>query len=285
MEQCCGPLAVDMIPGKHCDFITYLAKRARAQSAHVQSCSFLINELSCGPLAVEIVPGKHCDFRTYLTKRSRAQSLACLEVQYPDYGRVLWSPGNRNISRKAGSTAISSPTLPRERELSLQHAQGCSSLINEQRCGPLAVEIILGKHCDFSTYITKRARAQSLACLEVKYPDYGTVLWSPGSRNDSRKTLQFQHLSCQRARAQSAHVQRCSFLIVEQCCGPLAVEMFPGKISDFSTYLAKTASAQSGAFAEVQFPDYGSVLWSPGSRNYSRKALQFQHLSYQECEN
>jgi hypothetical protein len=39
------------------------------------------------------------------------------------------------------------------------------------------------------------------------------------------------------------HVQRFSFLIIEQRCGPLAVEIFPGNHSDFSTYLAKSARA------------------------------------------
>jgi hypothetical protein len=65
---------------------------------------------------------------------------------------------------------------------------------------------------------------------------------------------------------------------------PLAVEMVQGKHCDFSTYLAKRAKAQSGAWAEVHFPDYGTVLWSPDSRNYSRKTLRFQHLSYEESE-
>jgi hypothetical protein len=44
---------------------------------------------------------------------------------------------------------------------------------------------------------------------------------------------------------------------MEQRCGQLAVKYFPGKHCYFSTYLAKRARAQSGAFAEVQFPDYG----------------------------
>jgi hypothetical protein len=55
---------------------------------------------------------------------------------------------------------------------------------------------------------------------------------------------------------------------MEQCCGHLAVEIIPGKHYDFSTYLTKRARAQSGECAEVQFPDYGTVFWSPGSRNY-----------------
>jgi hypothetical protein len=74
------------------------------------------------------------------------------------------------------STAISEPILPRERELSLEHAQRLSFLIMEQSPDPLAVEFIPGKHCDFSTFVAKRARAQFGACAEVHFPDYGTVL-------------------------------------------------------------------------------------------------------------
>jgi hypothetical protein len=48
----------------------------------------------------------------------------------------------------------------------------------EQCCGPLSVEIIPGKHCDLSTCLAKRTRAQSVACTELKFPDYGTELWS-----------------------------------------------------------------------------------------------------------
>jgi hypothetical protein len=87
--------------------------------------------------------------------------------------------------------------LPRERELSLAHEQRCSFLIMVQKFGPLAVEIVPGKHCDFSTYLAKRARAQSDACAEVQFPNYGTELCPPGSRNISRKTLLFGPLSCQ----------------------------------------------------------------------------------------
>jgi hypothetical protein len=72
---------------------------------------------------------------------------------------------------------------------------------------------------------------------------------------------------------------------MEHICGPLTGELVPGNHCDFSTYLAKRARVHSGAFAEVQFPDYGTVLLYPGSRIFSRKALQFQHLSCQESEN
>jgi hypothetical protein len=140
------------------------------------------------------------------------------------------------------STAISAPILPREREISLAHAQRCSFLIMEQCCGPLAVEIVPGKHCDFRTYLGKGARAQSGANAEVQFSDYGSDLW------------------------------------------PLAVKMFPGQQCDFSTYLGKRARAQSGSCAEVQFPDYGTEMLSPVSRNGSRKALRFQHLSCQESQ-
>jgi hypothetical protein len=240
MEQCCGPLSVEIIPRNHCDFRTYLTKRERPQSgacpevqfhdygteiwspgsrngsrkalrfqylscqeseislwrmrrgaisglwnravvprqqnwfeestaisapilprerelskAHAQRSSFLIMEQRCGPLAVEMIPGKHCDFSTYIATKERTQSGACPEVQFPDYGTVLWSPGSRNGSRKAG------------------------------------------KHCDFRSYLTKRTRAQFGACAEVQFPDYGTVMWAHGCRNNSRKALRFQHLTCQ----------------------------------------------------------------------------------------
>jgi hypothetical protein len=78
-----------------------------------------------------------------------------------------------------GNTAFSAPILPRERELSLEHAQRCSFLIIEQRFCPLAVETIPGKHSDFSTYLDKRTRAQSGACAEMQFLDYGTEVWSP----------------------------------------------------------------------------------------------------------
>jgi hypothetical protein len=116
-------------------------------------------------------------------------------VQFPDYGTVLWSPGSRNCSKK--NTPISAPILPRERELSLAHAQRCSFLFMEYCCGPLAVEIVPVKHWDFRTYLAKGARAHSGACAEVQFPDYGTELMSPVCRMCSRKALRFQHLSCQ----------------------------------------------------------------------------------------
>jgi hypothetical protein len=111
--------------------------------------------------------------------------------------------GTLAVEMVPGNIAISAPILPGKREISPAHAQRCSFLIMEQCCGPLAVEIIPGKHYDFSTYLTERAKAQSGACAEVQFPDYRTVLWSPGSGNDSRRALRFQHLSCKRARAQS----------------------------------------------------------------------------------
>jgi hypothetical protein len=91
------------------------------------------------------------------------------------------------VPGKQESTAISAPILLRGGDLSLAHAQRCSFLIMEECCGNLAVEIFTGKHCYFSTYLRKRERSQSGACAEVQFLDYGTVLWSPVSRNDSKK--------------------------------------------------------------------------------------------------
>jgi hypothetical protein len=68
-------------------------------------------------------------------------------------------------------TAISSPILQRERELRLELAQMCRFLIMEQSCGHLAVGNVPGKHGDFSTYLAKRAQAQSGACAEVQFPE------------------------------------------------------------------------------------------------------------------
>jgi hypothetical protein len=111
----------------------------------------------------------------------------------------------------------------------------------EQSCSLLAIEMVPGKHCVFRTYLAKRARAQSGACEEVQFPDYGTVLYSTGSRNVSWKALRYQQLSCQERELSPEHTQRCSFLIMEQSCGPLSVETIPGKHCDFSIYLAKRA--------------------------------------------
>jgi hypothetical protein len=48
------------------------------------------------------------------------------------------------VPGKEESIAISAPTLPRERELSLEQAKRCSFLTIEQSCGPLAVEVFPG---------------------------------------------------------------------------------------------------------------------------------------------
>jgi hypothetical protein len=86
----------------------------------------------------------------------------------------------------------------------------------EQCSGPFSVEIVPGKHCDFSTYLAQRARNKSGACAEVKFPDYGKVLWSSGSRNGSTKAGKLGHSSTyltQRERELSlALAQRCIFL-------------------------------------------------------------------------
>jgi hypothetical protein len=130
------------------------------------------------------------------------------------------------------------------------------------------------KHCDFSTYLANRAGAHSVACAEVQFPVYGTVLWSPGSRIFPGNTSILAHILPRERELCLAHAQRSSFLITEEYCGPLAVEMIPGKHCEFSTYLTKRARTHSGAWTDVKFPDYGTVLWSPGSRDFARKAAK-----------
>jgi hypothetical protein len=78
----------------------------------------------------------------------------------------------------------------------------------EQSCGPRAVEIVAGKHCDFNIYLVKSATAQSGACAEVQLPANGTVLWAPGSSNDSRKSLRLQHLSYQESDSSVCRIRR-----------------------------------------------------------------------------
>jgi hypothetical protein len=166
MEQYCGPQAVEFIPGKHCYFSTYLAKRERDQSGaftEVQFPDYGTALWSPGSRIYSRKAGKHCDFSTYFNKRARAQLAACAEMQLPDYGTVLW---------------------------------------------PLAVEMIPGKHCNYSKYLAKRARAQSGACAEVHFPDYGRVLWASVSRNDSRKALRFHHLFCQESEVSVWNIRR-----------------------------------------------------------------------------
>jgi hypothetical protein len=143
----------------------------------------------------------------------------------------------------------------------------------EQISGPLAVELIPGKHCDFINYLVKRARAQSGACAEVQFPDYGTALWSIGSRRFSKKALRFQHISfAKRTRAQSGTCAEVQIPDYGTLLWSPDSRNGSRKHCDISTYLAKRTRDQSGAWAEVQFPDYGTELLSPGNRIFSKKA-------------
>jgi hypothetical protein len=101
MEQFCGTLAVEMVPGNIAISAPILPGEREISLAHVQRCSFLIMEQCCGPLVVEMIPGEHYDFSTSLAKRARVQSGACAELKLPEYGTEFCSRGNRNDSRKA----------------------------------------------------------------------------------------------------------------------------------------------------------------------------------------
>jgi hypothetical protein len=57
MEQCCGSLAVEMIPGNTAISAPILRRERELSLALAQRCNFLIMEQCCGLLAVEIVPG------------------------------------------------------------------------------------------------------------------------------------------------------------------------------------------------------------------------------------
>jgi hypothetical protein len=130
----------------------------------------------------------------------------------------------------------------------------------EQNSGPLAVEMVPGNTV-ISAVILPRERelrlehAQRCSFL-IMEQCCGTLAVEivPGNIEISAPILpREREISLE-------HAQRCSFLIMKQCCGPLAVEIISGKHNDFSTYLTKRTRAQSGACAEVQFPDYGTML-------------------------
>jgi hypothetical protein len=109
----------------------------------------------------------------------------------------------------------------------------------EKSCGPQAVKIIPGKHCDFSTYLAKSAKYQSGACADLQFPDYGRVLCPLAVEMVPGNTAISAPILPRERELSLAHAQRCSFLIKEKSCGPLAVEIIPGKHCDFSTYFAK----------------------------------------------
>jgi hypothetical protein len=146
---------------------------------HSQRCSFLIMEQRYSPLSVQNFQ-ESTAFSAPLLPRERELSLE--HAQRCNFLIMEQSCGPLAVEILPGNTAISAPILPRERQLSLAHAQRCSFLIKEECCGPLAAEMVPGKHCDFSTYLAKIATAQPGACAEVQFPDYGTELWSLGSR-------------------------------------------------------------------------------------------------------
>jgi hypothetical protein len=154
-------------------------------------------------MAVEIVPGKQENTAISAPILPRVRELTLGLGQRCNFLIMEQCCGPLARDVIPGKTSISAPILPRERELSLEHAQMCNFLIIEQSCGPLAVEFVPGKHCDFSTYLAKRARAQSGACAEVQFPDYGAVLCYPDSRNFSIKHCDFSTNLAKRARAQS----------------------------------------------------------------------------------
>jgi hypothetical protein len=78
------------------------------------------------------------------------------------------------------------------RHCSLSYVQRWSFLIMDECCGPLAIEFIPGKHCDFSTYLTKRATA---VYLSSRFP-----CWNP--KNKYQGTTLMQNKPMQQVRAE-----------------------------------------------------------------------------------
>jgi hypothetical protein len=75
------------------------------------------------------------------------------------------------------------------RYCSLSGVQSWSFLIMDECCGPLPTEIIPGKHCDLSTYLTKTARAAYLnsriRCWNPNYKFQQTTLMQNNATSES----------------------------------------------------------------------------------------------------
>jgi hypothetical protein len=140
---------------------------------------------------------------------------------------------------------ISASIVPRERELNLAHAQRSSFLVMEHCIVILSVEIVPGKQVSTAISATSLPREREL-CL--------------------------------------AHAHWCSFLITLKCCGPQAVELVPESTALSAPILPREREISLEHAQRCIFLIIVQRLWSPCSRNGSRKALRFQHLSCQESE-
>jgi hypothetical protein len=151
MEQCCGPLTLEMNPGNTAISALILPRERELSLALAHRCSLLIMEQCCGHLAVEMVPGmqESTAISAPILPRERSSFGACAEVQFPDYGTDLWAPGIRNEPKKA---LRFQHLFCQECESSVWSMRRvCCFLIMKQSCVPLAVDIDPRKHCDFST--------------------------------------------------------------------------------------------------------------------------------------
>lgn len=139
----------------------------------------------------------------------------------------------RNASMGVPSTVILHPNLLAEHELnndaleyteglacdfhemfdamphcSLSLVQRWSILIMEQCCGPLAIEIIPGKHCDYGSYLVKRARAKQLDS-RIRCSNPNTVRHDlPSSKSLSGQSLSANNKCQERTLEQSEPMQQ-----------------------------------------------------------------------------
>jgi hypothetical protein len=131
MEQCCVPLAVEMIPGKHCEFSAYLTKRARSHSGARAELQFLIMEHCCGPHTVEIFPGKQENTEILAPILPKGRELSLEHAQKCIFLIMEQSCGPVAVEIFQESSVNSALILQKERELSRSHVQRCSFLIME----------------------------------------------------------------------------------------------------------------------------------------------------------
>jgi hypothetical protein len=103
MEQCCGLLALEMVPGKQeSTAIQHLSNQESENSLwrmRRSAFSCLWNSF-VGPWQKKNFQESPAISAPILAKRTSVKSGACAEVHIPDYGTELWSRGSRNFSRK-----------------------------------------------------------------------------------------------------------------------------------------------------------------------------------------
>jgi hypothetical protein len=144
-------------------------------------------------------------------------------------------------------TANSAPILPRERELSLAHAQRFSFLIIKLCCTPLTVEIV-SRNTANSALIFPRVRELSLAHGQrCSFLILEQCCGPLAVEIDPGKHCDFSIYPAKRARAQSGACAEVHFPDYGRVLWSPVSRNFSRKHCVFNTYIAKRARDQSVA--------------------------------------